>query len=239
MEKKWHLLLDIFFYFFLPIFIWEIGRGGISDYVTMILSSFPGIAYSFFRFLHTKSSLNFTRLILLLNILIGLIIDLCSGSALQLLWNDTFYSLSLCVLYLASCFFHKPLIFYFALDILALQGYDRKLTKEILLKKESQRVLRTISVMNGIREFIYTITVMKGLSKYGVEIYTFSIWLDQLLSFTMSVISVAGFFYINRFMNQIVSVKKNTLRKQSLKLPGKYYYYYFESSYFFLRKHFL
>ena len=141
MIKQVNLLFDIVFYFAMPILFWEISRVYFSDYVSILISSLPGISYSIYRFLQTNGA-NFTRLFLFLNILIGLFIDLCSQTALQLLWNDAYYSLGLCIVYLTSCLFRKPLFFYFALDILVLQGYDRKLTKEILLKKGALLTLR-------------------------------------------------------------------------------------------------
>src|SRR5213595_2070357 len=107
MIKQLNLLFDIVFYFAMPILFWEISRVYFSDYISILISSLPGISYSIYRFLQTNGA-NFTRLFLFFNIFIGLFIDLCSGSALQILWNDAYYSLGLCISYLISCFFRKP-----------------------------------------------------------------------------------------------------------------------------------
>ncbi len=237
MIKQVNLLFDIVFYFALPILFWEIGRVYFSDYLSILISSLPGISYSIYRFLQTNGA-NFTRLFLFLNILIGLLIDLCSGTALQILWNDAYYSLGLCIVYLISCFFRKPLFFYFALDILVLQGYDRKMTKEILLKKGALKTLRIMSLVNGMKELLFTILLMELLPRHGVEIYTFSILLDQLISFIMSGISIIGYLYLYKLINEMVVVNKISERKKPLSLPAKWYHLFLESSYFFLRKHF-
>jgi hypothetical protein len=42
MIKQLTLLLDIVFYFFLPLLFWEIYRGYISDYIIILASYLPG-----------------------------------------------------------------------------------------------------------------------------------------------------------------------------------------------------
>lgn len=237
MPKNLTLLFDVLFYFILPIFCWEVLRVYLSDYLAILISSFPGIGYSIYRYLQTKA-LSFTRLFLLINIISGLLIDLLSRTALQVLWNDAFYSLGLSVLYLGSCFLFKPLLFYFTLDILVLRGYDRKLTKEILLTKEALRIFRITTLMNSIREVIYASFLLMLIPKYGVEMYTYSIIFDQLFSFLMSGVSLIAFIFLHRLIHEIVTVNKYSSRKRFSKARGLDYYFYFEGSYFFLRKHF-
>lgn len=237
MPKNLDLVFDVLCYFIFPILCWEVGRVYLSDYIALLISSFPGIVYSLYRYLET-SSLSVTRVFLLLNIIIGLFIDLFSGTAPRLLWNDAYYSLGLSLFYLGSCFFFKPLIFYIALDLLVLQGYDRKLTREVLLSKEALTVLRWITLLNSLREFMYAFFLIKTLPEHGVEIYTLSVFLDQLFSFLISGISLIGFYYLYRLLNEIVTVHKYAARKRSFKLRGRHYYISFEGSYFFLRKHF-
>lgn len=238
MRKDLHLLLDILFYFALPIFCWEIGREYLPDYIAMIFSSLPGIIYSFLRLIKT-GTLNFTRTFLLINIISGLFVDLLSGSALQLLWNNAFYSLFLCLLYASSCVFNKPLFLYFSLDILERQGYDRSLTKELLFEKRGLRILKMLTFFNGIREFVYALLLINLLTKYGVEIYTVSILTEQLFNFLMSGICIIAFIYLYKLLNEIVSVKKlgGPLRKKVVRLSIQWLHFHLERCYFFISNH--
>jgi hypothetical protein len=237
MKKEYQLFFDLIYYFILPILIWEFCRGFLSDYAIILVSVFPGILYSFYRFFNTKD-VNFTRMYLFSNIIVGLISDLFAGSAIQLLWNDAYYSLGLSLFFWASCFTKRPLFFYFSLDILVLQGYDRKLTRQALLRGETIKILRMLTLFNSFRELIFSIFLMKVLPIYGVEIYTISILLDQLFSFIMSSVLIVGYFYLYKHVNKITVIKKLPARKIKLKLPKGRFRYLFENSYFFLRKHF-
>jgi hypothetical protein len=238
MPKDFHLLLDLLFYFVFPILCWEIGREYLPDYIAMILSTLPGVSYSFFRFLKSNE-LNFTRKFLLFNILAGLFIDLLSGSALSLLWNNAFYSLGLTLAYLISCFFNKPLFLYFSLDILVEQGYDRRLTKELFFEKGALKSLKTLTLLNGIREFIYALLLISLISKYGVEIYSLSILIDQFFSFLMSGVTITIFIYLYKHLNEIVSMKKmgRPARKRPVRLLANSLYCHFERCYFFIYNH--
>jgi hypothetical protein len=240
MQKDFHLILDILFYFVLPICLWEFGRKYLPDYIAMILSSLPGVFYSLSRFLQSNK-LNFTRMFLLINIIVGLIIDLFSGSAIWLIWNNVFYSLGLSLIYVGSCLINKPLFLYFSLDILEVQGYDRRLTEELLFEKSAQQIIKILTFINGIRELVYSIILMNLLTKYGIEIYSFSIVIDQFFGFFMSVITVIVFIYLYRFLNKTVSVKKwdKSIRKKRLRLTPLWYYFHFERCYFFFYNHHL
>jgi hypothetical protein len=240
MQKDFHLILDILFYFVLPIFLWECGREYLPDYFAMIFSSLPGICYSFFRYLKA-GKLNFTRMFLLINILAGLMIDLFSGSAIRILWNDVFYSLGLCLIYVVSSLVNKPLFLYFSLDILVDQGYDRSLTKELLFEKSPREMIKILTFLNGIREAVYSLFLMSLIKKYGVELYSLSILIDQLFGVLMSVLTVMLFIYLYSFLNKMVLVKKvdNPVRKKWLRLSPAWYYLHFERCYFFIYTHHL
>lgn len=234
MKKEYHLFLDLLFYFILPILFWELGRGYISDYPTILISVFPGIFYSLYRFFKTND-ITFTRIYLFINIIVGLLCDLCAGSALQLLWNDMFYSLGLSLIFIGSSLTQRPLFFYLSLDILVMQGYDRKLTREILLKKNSMTILRVLSILNGVRELIFMCFLLKCLPIYGIEIYTVSILLDQLFSLCMSGISIVGYYFLYKYVNNITVVHQLPRKNTGCGL----FQYLMENGYFFLRKHFL
>jgi peptidoglycan/LPS O-acetylase OafA/YrhL len=237
MRKEWYLLIDLFFYFLFPFVIWETCRQFINDYLAIILSVLPGIVYSLYRLFHSME-LNFTRMFLLANIIGELIVNLFSGSALQLLWNLAFYSLGLAILYLVSCFINKPLFLYFALDILVTQGYDRNITKEMLKETNSLSILKIMTITNSINQLSYAILLMLMISIKGIEAYSYSMIMEQILNLAVSVISVCGFYFIYKNINEIKLVHQikshGPRRKKVPKLSYLWVPNHYESNYFFL-----
>lgn len=231
MRKNLSLFWDFVFYFLVPIFCWEIGRRYLSDYIAMIISSLPGIIYSIER-LRQTGKLSFTAFYLLINIMIELSIDLLSGSALQLLWNTAIYSLVLCLVSLISCIVNKPLFLYFSLDILVQQDYDRKITKQEFTNPAAIKILKALTLINGIRELIFALLLMHLIKKFGVEIYTFSILIDRLLSIIISALSLIGFVYLYKLLNDIITVKNRRERKLGL-MSMNWCYFHFEQSFFY------
>jgi hypothetical protein len=239
MRKEWYLLIDLFFYFLFPFVIWETCRHFINDYLAIILSSLPGIFYSLYRLFHSME-LNFTRIFLFTNIIGELLVDLLSGSALQLLWNAVFYSFGLALLYLVSCFINKPFFLYFAFDILVSQGYDRNITMEMLNETNSFNILKIITFANTFNHLSYALLLMPMISKKGIEAYTDSLIIDQILIFIMSAVSVVGFFFIHKNLNEIKLVHQMKSHSPRRKNVSKLAYYWFpnhyEKNYFFLNK---
>jgi hypothetical protein len=237
MRKEWYLLIDLFFYFLFPFVIWETLRQFINDYPAMLLSSLPGIVYSLYRLFHSKE-LKFTRIFLFTNIIGELLVEILSGSALQLLWNSAFYSLGLAFLYLVSFLINKPLYLYFALDILVSQGHDRNIMKGMLIETNSLNILKIITFANTFNHLSYALLLMPLISIKGINSYSYSLMIDQILIFIMSAISVVGFFFIHKNINEIKLVhqikSESPRRKMVPKLSYLWFQNLYEISYFFL-----
>ena len=139
-------LLDVVLYFIFPLFFWDIGRSYFGDYATILFSSIPGILYTLYRFKITEC-FNFTGLFILFNLFSGIVVDILSPSAIQLLWNNIFLSLFLAVIYFFSCLLNKPIHLYFTLDILVLRGYDKVLSKEQLFERKTLVLLNIITLI--------------------------------------------------------------------------------------------
>ncbi|USK61761.1 VC0807 family protein [Peribacillus asahii] len=139
MKPTLMLIVDFVLFFIFPLVFWELCREVVGDYPAMILSTLPGILYGLYRFNDT-GKLNYTGICVFLNLTAGLLVDLLSGSALQLLWNNVFYSAALLFIYSVSVAARKPLYLYFALDLMAMRGYDRKLTKELFFEKKTYKL---------------------------------------------------------------------------------------------------
>ena len=60
-----------------------------------------------------------------MSLLLGALVDLLSGSAIQMLWNSVWLGFVFTVVYLVSMLVRKPLALYFAVDFAYLQGFPR------------------------------------------------------------------------------------------------------------------
>nr|WP_302466781.1 VC0807 family protein [Heyndrickxia camelliae] len=206
------LIFDVFLFFLFPLVCWETCRGLVGDYPAMILTTIPGIIYSLYRFKNNQK-LTFTGLFVILNLIVGLLLDLLSGSALQLLWNNIFYSLTLLFIYLISLIFKRPLYLYFALDLMTLKGYDRKITKELFFEKKIYKLFKLTTIIYCINELIYTFCLIQWILKYGVEAYRLDIILDNILNMFLSGTSFVVFIIIHLRVNEITPVKNIALKK--------------------------
>jgi hypothetical protein len=233
------LIVDFVLFFIFPLVFWELCREVVGDYPAMILTTIPGILYSFYRF-KNNASLNYTGIWIILNLTAGLLVDFLSGSALQLLWNNVFYSAALLFIYSLSVAAKKPLYLYFTLDLMAMDGYDRKITKELFFEKKTYKFFQLITLIYCANELIYIVCLSRWIMKYGVEAYRLDIILDKSLDIVLSGISLAIFFLIHQAVNEITTVKINAIAKPRRKLQSKSSYrtsYHFERAYFYFSTH--
>ncbi|MEH7097898.1 VC0807 family protein [Neobacillus vireti] len=239
MRSTLMLIVDFVLFFIFPLVFWELCRDMAGDYPAMILSTLPGILYSLYRF-NESGKLNYTGVCVVLNLVTGLLVDLLSGSALQLLWNNVFYSASLLLIYFVSMAARKPLYLYFTLDLMALRGYDRKTTKALLFEKKTFKLFQLITLIYCVNELIYIVCLSRWIMKYGVEAYRFDILLDKSLNIMLSGASVAVFFFIHQAVNEITPVKKITYTKPRRKLISFTSYwtsFHFERTFFYFSTH--
>ncbi|AZV43196.1 VC0807 family protein [Peribacillus asahii] len=233
------LIVDFVLFFIFPLVFWELCREVVGDYPAMILSTLPGILYCLYRFNDT-GRLNYTGICVFLNLTAGLLVDFLSGSALQLLWNNVFYSVALLFIYSVSVAARKPLYLYFTLDLMAMRGYDRKITKELFFEKKTYKLFQLITLIYCANELIYIVCLSRWIMKYGVEAYRLDIILDKSLNIMLSSASLAIFFFIHQAINEITPVKKIPIaypRRKSLPLSSHWTSYHFERTYFYFSTH--
>ncbi|MGE8204673.1 VC0807 family protein [Heyndrickxia sp. NPDC080065] len=233
------LIVDFVLFFIFPLVFWELCREIAGDYPAMILSILPGIFYSLYRFKNI-SRLNYTGIWVILNLIAGLLVDILSGSALQLLWNNVFYSAALLFIYSISVAAKKPLYLYFTLDLMEMSGYDRKVTKEMFFEKKTYKLFQLITLIYCANELIYIVCLSKWIKKYGVEAYRLDIILDSCLNIMLSTASLAAFFFIHQAVNEITLVEKMTKANPRRKLPSissHWTFFHFERAYFYFSNH--
>ncbi len=194
--KKYIIVLEIVFYVALPYLIWTNGREALGDYWAMLLSTVPGFIYTIVRFI-TEREFNITGVFILSSLLIGTIVDLLSGSADKMLWNQLYLGLVFTGIYLISLMIKKPLPLYFFVDIAYLQGYARDGSKKLFYRKEIFKLFQWITVLFVVRGL--TLAAMKAwmLNKYGVEAFTSLLIYRQLVGWAFGIIGV--FLYLAIF----------------------------------------
>ena len=233
------LIVDFVLFFFFPLVFWELCREVVGDYPAMILSTLPGILYSFYRF-KNNARLNYTGICVILNLTAGLLVDLLSGSALQLLWNNVFYSAALLFIYSVSVAARKPVYLYFTLDLMVMRGYDKKITKELFFEKKTYKLFQLITLIYCANELIYILCLSTWIMKYGVEAYRLDIILVSSLNTMLSIASLAAFFFIHQAVNEITPVKKIAIaqpRRKLLSISSYWTSFHFEWAYFYFSTH--
>ncbi|RSK25832.1 hypothetical protein EJF36_02405 [Bacillus sp. HMF5848] len=198
--KKNIVVLDILFYVAIPLLIWNVMREHIGDYYTMLLSSVPAILYTLYRFFVTKQ-FNVIGIYILATLVISTLIDVLAGSALQLLWNNVYYSISLSLFFLLTMLIKKPLALYFGLEWAEMQGYDRLYSKALYYKRPIFIVFQLITLAFALRSVVYALINTSLIMQYGVEAFDKGIVLKQVLSWVFTIITIFGFMYAGKLIN--------------------------------------
>ncbi|MGF3104920.1 VC0807 family protein [Rossellomorea sp. DUT-2] len=217
--KRNFVLLDLLIYVALPLFAWNILRDYIGDYYAMLLSSVPGIIYTVYRFIEMKK-VNTFGLFILVTLVVGTLIDVLAGSSIQLLWNNVYYAAALSLFFFITMLFRKPISLFFGLDFAELQGYDRTFSKRLYYKKPLFRIFQLITLCFALRSGIQAIVNAWLIVEYGVEAFDKGIILRQAFSWIMTGITVAGFIYIGKIIQdspQLVKKVRTELDEEERK----------------------
>jgi hypothetical protein len=106
--------------------------------------------------------------------------------------------------WLWECFFvgtmilTRPLALFFALDVAELQGYDRKFSKHFYYHKPLLVIFQGITLVLALRSGIFAGVNSWLILEYGVEVFDKGILLKQVLGWFISAITVIGFLYIGK-----------------------------------------
>ncbi|MGN1400162.1 MAG: VC0807 family protein [Bacillus sp. (in: firmicutes)] len=198
--QRYIVLGDLLFYVGFPLLIWTIGRDSLGDYYTMLLSSVPGILYTLYRF-YAVRRVNVFGIFMISNLVLGTLIDILSGSAIRMLWNNVIYSYMLALFYLMTIFFRKPIVLYFSLDFTELQGYDRTSMKSKFFSPKILSIFNWITFSFALRELILSTIRVWLIQTYGVEAFDKGIILKQLIGWGFTAIAIAGFVYIAKLLD--------------------------------------
>lgn len=189
------VLFDLLFYLVIPLVIWNTLRGSLGDYATMLLASVPGILYAGVSFIKEKR-INFSGLFLLVILVTGTVIDILSGSALQMLWNNVYFGAFIGFIFIGSMMIKRPIAYYFALDGAEIMGYERSFLKDYFSEKRIMVVFYLITFLYGLRSIIVAGVNVHLIQQYGVEAFDQAIVFKQIFSWTIAIISALGFLYV-------------------------------------------
>lgn len=217
--KKYTVLFDLIFYMVLPFAIWTYGRESLGDYWAMLLSTVPGFIYTIINFVRDRQ-FNITGIFILLSLLVGTVVDILSGTAERMLWNQVFVGVSFSCVFLVSLLIKKPLPLYFMVDMAYLQGYPRESSRVIYFKKEILRwfqVLTLIFVLRGI-----TLALLKSwlLNKYGVDAYGSMLIYLRVTSWVFGGVMSIGYIFIGNEIKKVVS--KLIIAKKEIELVTEF-----------------
>ena len=195
--KKNVILLDLIFYVGLPLLFWNGFRDVIGDYYAMLASSVPAIIYSIYRFYEVKK-INITGLYIITTLVIGTLIDVLAGSALQLLWNNVFYNLAIGTFFLSTMLFKRPMALYFALDFVELQGHDRPFSKHLFYQKRIFIIFQLVTLLFAFRSVFFAAIKAWLIVEYGVEAFDKGILVRQVIGWVFTGLTMFGFFYTGK-----------------------------------------
>ena len=91
-----------------------------------------------------------TGFFILITLISNTTVDLLSGSAERMLWNDAYYHIVLGIIVICTIFI-KPLMLYFAADIAALQGHDRDKSRELYRDSRIYPALQYLTLFFGLQ----------------------------------------------------------------------------------------
>lgn len=197
MKNRKFIVLDLICYVAFPLMVWHLTRDWIGDYYAMLLSSVPGIIYTVYRFLALKK-INVFGIYILATLIIGTLIDVLAGSALQLLWNNVIFAYVMAGGFIVTILIKRPISLYFALDFTELQGYNRSFNKRLFYKKKLLRIFNWIVVAFAFQDVLLATIKAWLITEYGVEAFDKGIILRQVINWGITFVIMGGFFYVGK-----------------------------------------
>lgn len=201
MNQNKFVLFDVIFYLVFPLAVWHLTREHIGDYYAMLLSSVPGIIYSVYRFMALKK-LNIFGIYMIGTLVIGTLIDVLSGSAIRLLWNNVIYAYVMSGLFLLTIVIKRPISLYFALDFVEMQGFGRAFSRRLFHKKKIYKLFNLIVIAFAFQDILLATIKAWLITEYGVEAFDKGLILRQFINWGLAFVIMGGFFYVGKVINQ-------------------------------------
>ncbi|WP_075618653.1 VC0807 family protein [Paenisporosarcina indica] len=199
--KSKFIILELIVFMALPYVIWTYGRDSIGDYYAMLLSTVPAFVYTVVRFVIDRQ-LNITGLFVISTLLLNTVVDLLSGSAINMLWNSVWLGYAFSAVYLGSMLFRKPLALYFAVDVMYLQGFPRENSKTLYFIKRNLSWFQLITAIFVLRGIVLNTLMAWLISKHGVDAFMHLIFLRKAISIGFGILIFTVYAYSGKIMHE-------------------------------------
>ncbi|ARO58856.1 Putative membrane protein [Bacillus cereus] len=208
MNQNKKAILDLVFYLVIPFLIWKFAKPYIDPYYAMLLSSVPGIIYTLYTFKKEKQ-FNVTGFFILITLISNTTVDLLSGSAERMLWNDTYYHIVLGIIVICTIFIKKPLMLYFAADIAALQGHDRDKSRELYRDSRIYPALQYLTLFFGLQFILKSFLKIYFISVFGVDGYGEMRAIMTAVGWGISICIGIGFVWVNNKIHAVTEEQES------------------------------
>ncbi|WP_445613802.1 VC0807 family protein [Geobacillus sp. YF-1] len=195
------VMLDVVFYVVFPIVLWHALRGPVGEYGAMLICTVPGAVYTVYRF-WVSHRVQWFGAFLLANLAVSTLLNVFAGSALQMLWNDVSYSIVLSVLFLGTVIVKRPLMLYFSLDFVEMQGAPRAAMKKRFFEGDVFPLFQWITVGFAVRDGLLAAIKAYLIVRYGVEAFDRAIVVREIVSWGITILCIFGFARISKIISE-------------------------------------
>ena len=200
---KKSILFELLFFLIIPLFIWNFGRDILGDYWAILISTVPSLIFALIQFAVQKQ-FNFTGITTVSFLLVGVIVDLLSPNAEQMLWNGIYLSCLYSFLFLISIMIKRPIALYFSVDFAYLQGYKREDSKALFFRKELIAPFQWMTALFLFRNIFFIMLKSWMLVTYGLDGYNNMLIVVKICSWIFGGIIMIGFIVLSNKINQVV-----------------------------------
>lgn len=210
--KKNYIVMELLVYIGLPYVIWTYGRDIIGDYYAMLLSTLPAIIYTIYRFMKDRQ-FNLVGVFIICSLMLGSILDLLAGSALQMLWNSVWLGYAFAFVYIISMIIQKPLAIYFAVEFMHLQGHPKEKSMKLFFMKGNVKWFQMVTAIFVIQGLVMNSMMAWLILKHGADAFMHFIIVRKAIGFAFSGLIFIGFLIAGNKAFQLM----NKHEKENLK----------------------
>ncbi len=194
-------LLDLIVYLGIPLLIWNTCRPYMGDYFAMLLSTVPGILYTLYTFFREKQ-FSVTGVFILSTMIIGIILDLYSKTAHQMLWNYVYLNIGLVIFWCLTMVAKRPMAMYFFIDYAFLHGIPKDHTRVVYRQMPFFRYFMLLTAFLAFRDFSDILLRIFLIHFYDVEGFNRIKVITQIWNTATTVMFVYGIILIvNKIQN--------------------------------------
>ncbi|MED4876398.1 hypothetical protein P9711_01430 [Anoxybacillus geothermalis] len=139
---------------------------------------------------------------LIVNLAVSTLLNIFAGSALQMLWNDVWYSIVLSVFFLVTVVVKRPLLLYFSLDFVEMQGAPRSVMKRRFLERDVFSLFQWITVGFALRDGLLAAIKAYLIVRYDVEAFDRAIVIREGIGWGITILCMLGFVRISKIISE-------------------------------------